>query len=671
MIVRNESACIARCLNSVLPYVKSAVILDTGSTDDTKLLIAAMCEQAGVPHRILEGPFENFGKARNDAFAAARRLRKDPDMPFTQFALLVDADMELDVTDPKAFDNLDANALSYDMMQQGGAVSYANRRLANLYRLPDDPYVGVTHEYFNAPSAGTITGARFIDHADGANREKKFVRDCQLLEEALKTEPDNGRYWYYLGNSYKDWGATDPTVLPYAIDAYKKRIELGGWDEETHSAMMHLAHCYKDDGLPDMFVATMVTAYGFRPRSAEPLYELAKFYRETKGQPAAALMFAKAGMKMKRPDDLLFVNEFVYSHGLRFEYSVAGYYDEEERSRAFEVTDDLALDPEFLPDHREAARRNLYWFLKPLSEYCPSFKGKKIDFTPPHGYQAMNPSVTQHHGNLVCNIRCVNYRIDGQGRYMIGPKECGDAPIETRNFLLNLDEDLAPTATCEVFWSRPSPAWNMVIGLEDIRLNSISGTLCFSATVREQLASGECQMWWGTLSYDPAVENAVYAVGYRPISDGTTTEKNWAPLQGSDKFMYKPGTVVRPIVTVKEDAKLTVTVNPSKVHVEHLRGSSQLIPFKNGWLTVVHEASVDGAGKRTYWHRFVWYDQDGAVQRISLPFVFYDRQIEFCAGMAYHPNGVDLVLSFGVRDYEAHIATVDAVEVSRMIWKWL
>jgi hypothetical protein len=59
-------------------------------------------------------------------------LATAPALPWCQFALLVDADMELVVTDPAAFDNLDANAASYDMMQTGGAVSYANRRLINL-----------------------------------------------------------------------------------------------------------------------------------------------------------------------------------------------------------------------------------------------------------------------------------------------------------------------------------------------------------------------------------------------------------------------------------------------------------------------------------------------------------------------------------------------------------
>ena len=95
-----------------------------------------------------------------------------------------------------------------------------------------------------------------------------------------------------------------------------------------------------------------------------------------------------------------------------------------------------------------------------------------------------------------------------------------------------------------------------------------------------------------------------------------------------------------------------------------------MIPFKAGWIAVVHEASTDPHGKRTYWHRFVWFDADLMVRRLSLPFVFLDRQIEFCAGLAYHPNGNDLIISYGVRDAEAHLATVSIEEVAAMVWKF-
>src|SRR6185369_1692617 len=113
MIVNNEAARIERCLASVLPYVKAVCVLDTGSTDDTPSLIADFCRLHKVPCHVGLGTFKDFSQARNDAFQLAQR-RNGKDLPFCQFALMVDADMQLVVADPKAFDNLDATGASYD-----------------------------------------------------------------------------------------------------------------------------------------------------------------------------------------------------------------------------------------------------------------------------------------------------------------------------------------------------------------------------------------------------------------------------------------------------------------------------------------------------------------------------------------------------------------------------
>ena len=42
-----------------------------------------------------------------------------------------------------------------------------------------------------------------FDHASGSNRVDKFERDIWLLSEALKTEPGNHRYQFYLAQSLR------------------------------------------------------------------------------------------------------------------------------------------------------------------------------------------------------------------------------------------------------------------------------------------------------------------------------------------------------------------------------------------------------------------------------------------------------------------------------------
>ena len=52
---------------------------------------------------------------------------------------------------------------------------------------------------------------------------------------------------------------------------------------------------------------------------------------------------------------------------------------------------------------------------------------------------------------------------------------------------------------------------------------------------------------------------------------------------------------------------------------------------------------------------------------MSQPFFFHDRQIEFAAGLALFDN--KLMVSYGVRDEEAWIATMDVGEVLSFIYR--
>jgi hypothetical protein len=107
---------------------------------------------------------------------------------------------------------------------------------------------------------------------------------------------------------------------------------------------------------------------------------------------------------------------------------------------------------------------------------------------------------------------------------------------------------------------------------------------------------------------------------------------------------------------------------PCSLDLGNVSGSSQLITWSNGFLAVVHEAYVDDYARRHYVHRFAHFDRDLNLQRLSLPFHFDARQIEFCAGLSWHGDRTNLLISYGVRDEEAKIAYVPSVEVYRMLW---
>jgi hypothetical protein len=145
-------------------------------------------------------------------------------------------------------------------------------------------------------------------------------------------------------------------------------------------------------------------------------------------------------------------------------------------------------------------------------------------------------------------------------------------------------------------------------------------------------------------------------------------EKNWMPLQGSDGWVYAVSHAGH-TVTVDADPSLAgaylIHRRSQAPHIaSQFRGGSQLVPFRGGWLGLIHE--VAHGGHRVYEHRWVWLDNSLSLKRWSLPFVFRERQaIEFAAGLVV--AGTDVVCSFGVRDAEAWLVRMDVGDVSRML----
>lgn len=236
-IVKNESARIERFLNSLLGHIDGAVIVDTGSTDDTVKLATNLLNKAGVWCSIQTGAFHNFEQARNLALSyvqgesLARRGSFD-------YIMLVDADMELVVTDPAAFDDL-ADPV-YHILQISGDLRYYNTRL--IRRDVDAVYRGVTHEYLDVGehSVTRLEGAHFLDHADGANRGNKLQRDEALLREDLKTNPDNARSVYYLARTLQEMRR-----IREAADLFRLRAAMGGWWEECWHSKLCQARCLR------------------------------------------------------------------------------------------------------------------------------------------------------------------------------------------------------------------------------------------------------------------------------------------------------------------------------------------------------------------------------------------------------------------------------------------
>jgi glycosyltransferase involved in cell wall biosynthesis/predicted GH43/DUF377 family glycosyl hydrolase len=650
MIVKNEMANLERCLGSVADHIDCWVIGDTGSTDGTQDFIKSFFASRNLPGELHSIPFHNFEQARNAALdcAYASPLAYD-------YLLFDDADMELVVEDRGFRDKLDGPG--YLLLQRtDSGLTYWNTRLVR--RDAGARYRGVTHEYLDVPGGvKELEGFWYKDHASGSNRVDKFERDIRLLEEGLKSEPDNHRYWFYLAQSYRDAGQKAK-----AVEMYAKRADMGGWDEEAWYARLQEARCLRDLGDEGGFLRQALAAFNQRPQRAEPLYDLARYFREH-GKNDASVLFSEPGLAVQRPEqNILFLEDFVYSVGMQEEYSIAANYarDPARKDRGFAACNWLALNREVPPRSRDLARWNLFYYLKSADAIMPSFTARQVGFVPPDGYHPSNPSVARLGNEIVILQRAVNFTLSEDGTY----RTANDAPIHTRNFLLRLDAELAIRSSSEILppTDMPAPAFREVQGFEDARLFSWRNGLWCIACVRELTPEGWCDQVLARI--DDFAPGQCRLGDWRVLrSQGPRRhEKNWMPQVVGNQLQFIH--LCDPTRVVDERARTIAEATPA-IAAEHFRGGTQAIVFDGGWLALVHEVS-ERDKLRYYQHRFVWFDSSSRLRRVSRPFFFIRKGIEFAAGLARLPEK-GLLISFGVGDSEAWIATVEASDVRRLL----
>lgn len=141
-------------------------------------------------------------------------------------------------------------------------------------------------------------------------------------------------------------------------------------------------------------------------------------------------------------------------------------------------------------------------------------------------------------------------------------------------------------------------------------------------------------------------------------------EKNWMPVIAGDtlKFVYSTD----PLVWLDfNDGVVTPAPDSIPVLPGTIRGGSQLIQYKNGWLALVHQVHADGVTKGAYVHRFAYFENGNSTVRLSAPFYFQHLGIEFAAGLVYFQDR--WFASYGVEDREAWVSEISSETVDKLV----
>lgn len=347
MIVKNEAHVIRRCLDSVRPYIGAYLIVDTGSTDGTQEIVRT--HLADLPGAVIERPWRDFGHNRSEALALARDLAES--------TLTIDADEVFEA--PKGFrwPALTADAYSLRHRVEPSGTEFDLIKLVRA-ALPWR-YVGVLHEVIacDAPQRtetlrGPVVRGLFDSARNQVDAATKYARDAAVLEAALKDEPDNARYVFYLAQSYRDAGDTESALTTYA-----RRAQMGGWEEEVWYSLYQIGLLKEKAGRDtEEVMLALLEAYQYRPARAEALVQLARVLREA-GWPAAAYPFASAAVKTPLPADALFLDRSMYGWRAQDELAVAAYHAGHARE-SLAVADQLVRRADLPTGERERVAKN-------------------------------------------------------------------------------------------------------------------------------------------------------------------------------------------------------------------------------------------------------------------------------------------------------------------------
>ncbi len=284
MIVKNEEAVLARCLESIRDAVDEIVIVDTGSTDATKEIAARYTDKVYDFAWI-----DDFAAARNFSFSRAGM----------EFAMWLDADDVFTDKDREAFlrlkasawENADVVMMRYNTAfdEQGKPVfSYYRERLVRL----SVPYAwkGRVHEAIVCSGRTVYAEGVAVTHQSAKTTYSD--RNLRIYERQLQEgEPLSPRDRFYYGRElyYHRHYARAIQVLSKFLD------DAQGWVENKIEACKILSYCMQEsrDNPADALAALSRSFLYDLPR-AEICCEIGNLLMQMQNYQAAVFWFELA-----------------------------------------------------------------------------------------------------------------------------------------------------------------------------------------------------------------------------------------------------------------------------------------------------------------------------------------------------------------------------------------
>jgi hypothetical protein len=293
-----------------------------------------------------------------------------------------------------------------------------------------------------------------------------------------------------------------------------------------------------------------------------------------------------------------------------------------------------------------------------------------------------NPTVFNDNGKLYVNIRNINYTLyhsekkiyEHQWGPLVYIHPENDLKLRTSNIFCELNEDLSIKWHTRIDTSRfdtYEPMWEFV-GLEDGRIVRWDDKLYIIGVRRDTTTNGEGRMELSEIEiHDQKVIEVSRTRIPAPGDNKSYCEKNWVPVLDKPFYFVKwhNGTEV---VFYDQYEKTTTPIilhGWKDLGCADLRGGSQIVPYKDYYISLVHTTYLfrSPAGRKDgiYRHRFVIFNKNFEIIKISKEFSMLGADVEFSIGMTHFRDS--MLITFGFQDNAAYVLKVNKDFLNRYL----
>ena len=285
MLARERDTGILHSLASIKQHIDYWVIADLGLSEQTIRNIEAELSD-------IKGEFVEVG---NDSDANIKNALIDYSKQFADYLLLSEADMTFKVEDEGFKQSLNADGYFIKVTMP---VQYSELRL--IKSTNDWTYYGLACETLLAANAAheNLASLSIVSNKSAALYQQQTLESIESLHLALKANPEDSFSQFHLAKLLMQQGEYQQAISFF--DQYLSAEQH--WEDQWRwYALYHRGKLLEQlDASDQDIVAAYQAAYQYRTIRAEPLYELARFYR-TKKDFAMANVYSSSAYATQRP----------------------------------------------------------------------------------------------------------------------------------------------------------------------------------------------------------------------------------------------------------------------------------------------------------------------------------------------------------------------------------